>query len=146
VLVIATGGGHGCEMLSAPIHPYTHPPPALFHSPALPFLHLTDRSSLALRTGCGCSCAERGSGSGVYGWRPRVLVIAAGGGHGCEMLSATIPSSHHSPAARHPPLTCAALPALARSPIPGVADWALVLMRRAWVGKWCVRVAASGCW
>jgi hypothetical protein len=94
--------------------PITFPPPALFHSPALPFLYSTYRLSLALRTGCECSCAERGSGIGVYGWWPRVLVIAAGSGHGCEMLSAPIPSSHHYPAVRPSPLTCAALPALAR--------------------------------
>lgn len=57
--------------------------PPILHSPALPFLHSTDRPSLALRAGCGCSCAERGSGSGVCGRWPRMLVIAVGDGHGC---------------------------------------------------------------
>ena len=46
-----------------------------------------------------------------------------------------------SPAARHSPLTCVALPALDRPPIPGAADRVRVLMRRAWVGKWCAVVA-----
>jgi len=49
----------------APTSSYALPLPTILHSPALPFLHSTDRSSLALQTGCGCSCAERGSGSGV---------------------------------------------------------------------------------
>ena len=63
-----------------------------------------------------------------------------------EMLSSPHPvlTLLHSPAARHSPLTCAALPTLDRPPIPGTADRVWVLMRRAWVGKWCVRTVASG--
>jgi hypothetical protein len=72
------------------------------------------------------------------------LVITAVGGHGCEMLSNPIASSHHFPAARSFPLACAALPALDRPPISSAADRVRVFMRRAWVGKWCVRVASSG--
>jgi len=45
---------------------------------------------------------------------------------------------------RYSPLTCAALPALARPPIPGAADRVWVLMRRAWVEKWCVQAVAAG--
>ena len=50
----------------------------------------------------------------------------------------------HFPAAPYSPLTCAAFPPLNRPPISGTADRAWVLMRRAWVGKWCVRAVASG--
>ena len=52
-------------------------------------------------------------------------------------------SPHHSPATRHSSFTCAALPPLNRPPISGAAYRVWMLMRRAWVKKWCVRVAAS---
>ena len=46
-------------------------------------------------------------------------------------------SSFPSPVARHSPLTCAALPELNRPHLPGSADRVWMLMRKAWVGKWC---------
>jgi hypothetical protein len=52
-------------------------------------------------------------------------------------------SPHHFPTTRHSSFNCAALPPLNRPPIPGTADRVRVLMRRAWVGKWCVRAMAS---